>query len=185
MRKPLIFILAVTVAFLLLFYITSKKENASGPCEVQAVVDDQYFKVALQKIRNARKTIDLMMFELVYYPGKHGPSNRLIEALANARKKGVRVRVLMEGGERFLGRKFTEKVFRTTRILQEFGISVHYDRDGETMHSKLMIVDSLWVLVGSTNWSYYSLTKNRETNVLIKSKDLALEFIHYFEKSWR
>ncbi len=185
MRKYAVFLLAIVVSFLILFYLSGKKETVTGPCEARAVVDDEYFRVAIDRILNARKTIDLMMFELVYYPGKHGPSNKLIEALASAKRKGVRVRVLLEGGERFLGKRFAEKVFRTSRLLKDLGIDHHFDRDGETMHAKLMIVDSLWILLGSTNWSYYSLTKNHEANVLIKSRSLALDFINYFEKQWR
>ncbi len=185
MRKSLIFLVAVTLGFLFLFHVTGSRGEAPGSCEARAVLDDRYFKVALDRINRARKTIDLMMFELVYYPGKHGPTNRLIEALASARNRGVRVRVIMEGGESYLGSRFTRKVTRTQRILSDLGIDVHYDRDGQTMHSKLLIIDSLWVLVGSTNWSYYSLTRNREANVLIRSKDLALSFTRYFENTWR
>jgi phosphatidylserine/phosphatidylglycerophosphate/cardiolipin synthase-like enzyme len=49
----------------------------------------------------------------------------------------------------------------------------------------MMIIDSQIVLVGSTNWSHFSLDKNHEANILINSKELAKEYEKYFEEIWK
>lgn len=187
MRKYLLWGSIITVVFLMLFLFAGRlgrKETVSTNCTAKAVLDNEYFSVALNEIKHAKKTIDLMMFELVYYPGRKGPSNQLINALINAKKRGVKVRILIEGGERFLGNRFVRKVRRTIDYIEPFGIDIRRDPGGRTTHSKLLIVDTSNVLVGSTNWSYYSLTKNHETNVFISSKELAKEFTRYFSKIW-
>ena len=188
MKKYILSFSLILLAFALLFIIAGKigkpRNLSYSDCSVRMVVDTDYFKVAGKEIENARKSIDLIMFELVYYPGKNGPSNRLLNGLIKARKRGVRVRVIMEGGERYLGPKFTRKVRRTADFLRFSGIMVRRDGNGQTTHAKLLIIDTTDVLVGSTNWSYYSLTKNHETNVLVKSRNLALQFTNYFDKLW-
>ncbi len=187
MRKYLFWGSIVTVIFLLLFLIAGRlgrNESITANCTVRAVLDNQYFSVALEEIKHAKKTIDLMMFELVYYPGRKGPSNQLINALIDAKKRGVKIRIIVEGGESFLGSRFVRKIRRTIDYIKPFGIDIRRDPGGKTTHSKLLIVDTTDVLVGSTNWSYYSLTKNHETNVLIKSKELAIDFTQYFTKIW-
>ncbi len=187
MRRYLFWGSIVTVFFLLLFLIAGRlgrNEPVASNCTARAVLDNEYFPVALKEIRHAKKTIDLIMFELVYYPGRKGPSNQLINALIDAKKRGVRVRIIVEGGERFLGNRFVKKVRRTIDYIMPFGIDVHRDPGGKTTHSKLLIVDTTDVLVGSTNWSYYSLTNNHETNVLIHSRELAEEFTRYFSQIW-
>ncbi len=187
MRRYLFWGSIVTVFFLLLFLIAGRlgrNEPVASNCTARAVLDNEYFPVALKEIKHAKKTIDLMMFELVYYPGHKGPSNQLINALIDAKKRGVRVRIIVEGGERFLGNRFVRKVRRTIDYIMPFGIHIRRDSRGKTTHSKLLIVDTTDVLVGSTNWSYYSLAKNHETNVLIKSKALAKDFTQYFTKIW-
>ena len=186
MKKSLLLFLSIILVLLVLFFVAGKSENSSNTsdCSARMVVDNQYFSIASKEIDNARKSIDMIMFELVYYPGKHGPSNKLIDKLIKAEKRGVRVRIVMEGGEKYLGARFVRKVRRTADFLKISGISVKRDGGGRTTHAKLLIIDTTDVLIGSTNWSYYSLTKNRETNVLIKSRPFARDFTRYFDKVW-
>jgi len=41
------------------------------------------------------------------------------------------------------------------------------------------------VLIGSTNWSYYSFSKNHESNVIFDDKESAKKFEQYFERVWQ
>ena len=76
-------------------------------------------------------------------------------------------------------RRMNEKV---KNILTRNGIKVYLDSENVTTHSKLIVVDGRYSIVGSTNWSYYALSKNNETNVLIDSEEVAKEYIKYFEE---
>jgi phosphatidylserine/phosphatidylglycerophosphate/cardiolipin synthase-like enzyme len=45
-----------------------------------------------------------------------------------------------------------------------------------------MVVDGQLTLLGSTNWTYYALTTNNETSVLIRSKEVAQALQGYFNR---
>ena len=149
--------------------------------DVQLVTDTQYFQTAQKTIREAKTTIHVMMFEMGYYDDHPNTlSNLLIKELIDAKKRGIRVEVILdvrEGEDRT-----TKRNRRTGKILSEGGVEVIYDSLSKTTHAKLMIVDGKFTLVGSTNWTHYALTNNHEVAVLVKSKEVAKEMIDYFNR---
>jgi phosphatidylserine/phosphatidylglycerophosphate/cardiolipin synthase-like enzyme len=149
--------------------------------DVQLVTDAQYFQVAKKMIQEAKSLIQVMMFEMGYYDRyPNTPSNILIKELIDAKKRGVKVEVILEVRE---GRdRTTERNRNTGKILSSGGVEVIYDPLFKTTHAKLMVVDGQLALVGSTNWTYYALTNNNEVSVLIRSKEVAKEVIDYFNK---
>lgn len=150
------------------------------------VLDRDYYDKALSLIRGADRTIHILMFELFYYP-QHPESktNILLQELVNAHRRGVNVKVCVEGGEDYLGEDFLRKQLRGYRYLKENGVEIRVDPKGVTSHAKLLIVDGRTVLLGSTNWSYHALEKNSETNVLVESPSLASSFEKYFNRIWK
>jgi phosphatidylserine/phosphatidylglycerophosphate/cardiolipin synthase-like enzyme len=52
----------------------------------------------------------------------------------------------------------------------------------ETAHAKAILVDKQYLYIWSENFSTNSLDKNRETWILLKNKDIILQFIQLFEK---
>jgi len=170
----------------LLFFLLSSTFHLSPtfglPAEdVQLVVDSQYFQVAKKIIREAKTSIQIMMFEMGYYDKyPNTPSNLLIKELIAAKRRGVRVEVILEVKE---GRdRTTERNRHTGRILSDEGVGVIYDSLFKTTHAKWMVVDGHLALVGSTNWTYYALTNNNEVSVLIRSKQVAKELVDYFDQ---
>jgi phosphatidylserine/phosphatidylglycerophosphate/cardiolipin synthase-like enzyme len=149
--------------------------------DVQLVIDAQYFQVAKKMIREAKTSIQIMMFEMGYYDKyPHTPSNLLIKELIDAKKRGVKVVVILEVKE---GRdRTTERNRHTGKILSDGGVEVIYDSLFKTTHAKWMVVDGQLALVGSTNWTYYALTNNNEVSVLIRSKQVAKELVDYFNQ---
>jgi phosphatidylserine/phosphatidylglycerophosphate/cardiolipin synthase-like enzyme len=149
--------------------------------DVQLVTDAQYFQVAKKMIQEAKSLIQVMMFEMGYYDRyPNTPSNLLVKELIDAKKRGVKVEVILEVRE---GRdRTTERNRNTGKILSSGGVEVIYDPLFKTTHAKLMVVDGQLALVGSTNWTYYALTNNNEVSVLIRSKEVARELIDYFNR---
>jgi phosphatidylserine/phosphatidylglycerophosphate/cardiolipin synthase-like enzyme len=170
---------------LLLFILLSTLHpplSYSLPAEdVQLVTDAQYFQVARKIIQEAKHSIQVMMFEMGYYDQHpNTPSNLLIKELIEARKRGVKVEVILEVRE---GEDRTTKRNRHTgKILSEGGVEIIYDSLSKTTHAKLMVVDSQLTLLGSANWTFYALTNNNEASALIRSKEVAKELIDYFNK---
>jgi phosphatidylserine/phosphatidylglycerophosphate/cardiolipin synthase-like enzyme len=92
----------------------------------------------------------------------------------------VKVEVLLEVRE---GEDRTAKRNRHTgKILSDGGVEVIYDSLFKTTHAKCMVVDGKLTLLGSTNWTYYALTKNNEASVLIRSKEVAKAILDYFNQ---
>jgi phosphatidylserine/phosphatidylglycerophosphate/cardiolipin synthase-like enzyme len=149
--------------------------------DVNVVANEQYFKVAQELIKGAKHSIRVMMFEMSYYKSRtSSPTNVLIRELINARKRGVKVEVILEMKD---GEDRTTKNNRQSgKILSEGGVDVIYDSPSKTTHTKVIIVDEQLTLLGSTNWTYSALSDNNEVSVLIRSKDVAKELIGYFNK---
>jgi phosphatidylserine/phosphatidylglycerophosphate/cardiolipin synthase-like enzyme len=149
--------------------------------DVQLVTDAQYFQVAKKMIQEAKSLIQVMMFEMGYYDRyPNTPSNLLVKELIDAKKRGVKVEVILEVRE---GRdRTTERNRNTGKILSSGGVEVIYDPLFKTTHAKLMVVDGQLALVGSTNWTYYALTNNNEVSVLIRSKEVAKVLVDYFNQ---
>jgi cardiolipin synthase len=149
--------------------------------DVQLVMDIQYFQVAKKMIQEAKLSIQVMMFEMGYYDrNPNTPSNLLIKGLINAKKRGVKVEVMLEVRE---GEDRTAKRNRHTgKILSEGGVAVIYDSLFKTTHAKFMVVDGKLSLLGSTNWTYSALTNNNEVSVLIRSKEVARALTDYFNR---
>jgi phosphatidylserine/phosphatidylglycerophosphate/cardiolipin synthase-like enzyme len=174
-------IFSIILSFLILFTFHIYLSFALPADDVQLVADAQYFQIAKKLIQEAKNSVQVMMFEMGYYDRyPNTPSNLLIKELIDARKRGVKVEVILDVKE---GRDRTSDRNRQTgKILSEGGITVIYDPLFKTTHAKWMAADGQWVLVGSTNWTYYALTNNNEVSVLIRSKELAKELIDYFNR---
>jgi phosphatidylserine/phosphatidylglycerophosphate/cardiolipin synthase-like enzyme len=122
-----------------------------------------------------------MMFEMGYYDQhSNTPSNLLVKELINAKKRAIKVEVILDARE---GEDRTTKRNRHTgKILSDGGVEVIFDPLIKTTHAKSMVVDGRLTLLGSTNWTYYALSNNNEVSVLIQSKELAKALIEYFNR---
>jgi phosphatidylserine/phosphatidylglycerophosphate/cardiolipin synthase-like enzyme len=169
--------------FLIFLLSTSCVPSSVGlPAEdVQIVTDAQYVQTAMKMMQGSKISIWVMMFEMEYYD-EHpdSPSNLLIKELIGAKKRGVKVEVILEVRE---DADRTSKRNRLTgKRLSDGGVGVTYDSLSKTTHAKLMIVDEHLTLVGSTNWTYYALTHNHEVSVLVRSREVAKELMSYFNQ---
>ena len=167
--------------FLSLFPFFVAPSSALPADDVQLVIDAQYFQVAKKMIQDAKTSIQIMMFEMGYYDKyPNTPSNLLIKELIAAKRRGVKVEVILEVKD---GRdRTTERNRHTGKILSDGGVGVIYDSLFRTTHAKWMVVDGYLALVGSTNWTYYALTNNNEVAVLVRSKPVAKGLADYFDR---
>ena len=95
---------------------------------------------------------------------------RLFQALRDAGKDGVDVRVLVPGSSDLpLIRNLTRIGYRD---LLGSGVRI-YEWDGPMLHAKTIICDDRWVRVGSSNLNPSSLLGNYELDVLIEDPRLA------------
>jgi cardiolipin synthase len=171
----------IILSFFLLLLFNPPPSYPLPAEDIQLVMDDQYFPIAKKMISEAKSSIQVMMFEMGYYDQyPDTPSNLLIKDLIDAKKRGVKVEVILEARE---GEdRTTQRNRYTGKILSKGGVEVIYDSLSKTTHAKFMVVDGQLTLLGSTNWTYSALTNNNEASVLVRSKEVARTFIDYFNR---
>ncbi len=108
------------------------------------------------------------------------PDQLTSRALMDAARRGVRVKIVTPGEH-----MDADTVKRASRArwgeLLEAGIEIHQYQP--TMyHCKVMIVDGLWVSVGSTNFDTRSFSLNDEANLNIFNASFASRQIEIFEQ---
>ncbi len=138
--------------------------------------DRGYFPVVYDALQGAQESIHIASFELKYYL-KYPESNQntLVEALLDAHRRGVDVRIIVDE---------YSKENNAFEYLRDKGVPIRYDGKDVTTHAKLIIIDGEVVVLGSTNFSYYGLDRNNEANVLIVSGHVADYFEKYFLELW-
>lgn len=148
-----------------------------APAEATVLADAAYQGALRGKIRGAKRRI-ICAFYLFKAVDRRGNVPALLAAdLADAQRRGVDVRVILEGGD---------EVGRENRAVAGYlarkGVKVVFPRGGRTTHAKSVVIDDRFVLIGSHNLSHAALTKNRELSVLLDSPELAAQVTRYLEE---
>ena len=107
------------------------------------------------------------------------PTRIIQKAIKEALKKGVKVEIMIPGKSDI---KFTpDAAFYIANKLRKKGADI-YVYNGGFHHSKIMMVDSIYCTVGSTNLNSRSLRFDYEVNAFIFDKGTTQELISIFEK---
>jgi cardiolipin synthase len=95
---------------------------------------------------------------------------RLFQALRDAARDGVDVRMLVPGSSDLpLVRNLSRIGYRE---LLRSGVRI-YEWDGPMLHAKTIVADGRWVRIGSSNLNPSSLIGNYELDVLVEDRSLA------------
>jgi cardiolipin synthase A/B len=126
----------------------------------------------LLSLAAARKSILLSMSYFV-------PDEVATEMLVAAVKRGVAVRVIVPGPH-----IDGEVVRRASRAkwgpLLRAGVEI-YEYQPTMFHCKVMVVDEVWTLVGSTNFDNRSFALNDEANLNVYDRAFAMQQVRIFE----
>lgn len=107
------------------------------------------------------------------------PDDLSVASIADARKRGVDVELILPGTK--IDSELTRKASRSRwGDLLEAGVEI-YEYRPTMYHCKVMVVDDLWVSVGSTNFDNRSFRLNDEANLNVYDADLAREQTKVFE----
>lgn len=156
----------------------SPPEDAGAGYSVQLLTDgggdrrDPIYESYLLALRAARKSVRLGMAYFV-------PNARLCAALEEARRRGVRVEVIVPGGYMDSWPVTPASRKRWGRLLRA-GVRIH-EFQPAMYHAKVLVVDDVWVCAGSANWDNRSLRLNEEANFHVQSESFAAAAIRQFE----
>lgn len=127
----------------------------------------------LMSITAAAESIDLSASYFI-------PDEIAKQTLAAAARRGVRVRIIVPGPHMDV-----DIVRHASRAnwgeLFEAGVEIH-EYQPTMFHCKVIVVDGLWVSVGSTNFDNRSFSVNDETNLNVYDAAFAQRQIEVFER---
>ena len=138
-----------------------------GTPAVKAVTNEEYLPEAISIIEQATERVRLVHYEL----HDDATIDQVVSALNKAVDRGVDVQVLLEGDLDFNTNRVTE--------LQINGCTARLDSGARTTHVKLIVADGVHVLIGSSNLSWSSVTKNNESNIRIDDTQVGAYFEAY------
>ena len=126
--------------------------------------------LALQLVDTATSTLDLELYVLT--------DTGVVHAVERAHRRGVRVRVLLDPGQR--------PSDGPAAALQAAGVPLRlYRSSGEKLHAKLGVADGRRVLFGSANWTSGGFERNHELDVLIlDAPAVAAEMTAMVDADW-
>ncbi len=129
------------------------------------------------EINSARETIDVAVYDFTSRP--------LSKALVRAKKRGVKIRVILDRQANGPSNRYTKYTF-----LKNNGINVHFaiphiawNREG-LMHNKFAIIDGDVVITGSANWTASAFKINDENVLIIHRADIANAYEKEFQYLW-
>ncbi|MBA5980648.1 cardiolipin synthase ClsB [Pseudomonas sp. MD195_PC81_125] len=116
--------------------------------------------VYLHALRRAKRRV--VIANAYFFPGY-----RLLRELRNAARRGVEVRLILQGQPDMLVAKLAARM--TYDYLLKAGVQIH-EYCQRPLHGKVALVDEEWSTVGSSNLDPLSLSLNLEANVLIRDR---------------
>ncbi len=126
--------------------------------------------------------------------GKKKVRSVLLDAVVAAARRGIEVRVLVDGKGYQLDPDAPDGNDDTVRYLNALAGAEGLDLrakvvDLDTLglskiHAKGVIVDDEWVFVGSQNWSENSFRANREVGVMVHAPAVAGYYLKLFWRDW-
>lgn len=124
-------------------------------------IEDAY----LQAIAEAEE--DILLANAYFLPGR-----RFRRALREAKKRGVRVTILLQGRIEYrLLHYATQALYG--KMLRD-GIRI-FEYRNSFLHAKVAVIDRQWATVGSSNIDPFSLLLAREANVVVRDIHFAAE----------
>ena len=108
------------------------------------------------------------------------PDRALRKALVNLVRRGVAVSVIVPG--RITDQRWVR--YASRRMWGELltaGVRIHEYRPGMT-HAKVLVVDELWSVLGTTNIDNRSFEHNDEVNLAMRDQELAARLLRDYER---
>ncbi|MEX0163397.1 cardiolipin synthase ClsB [Pseudomonas brassicacearum] len=117
-------------------------------------------EVYLQVLRSAQRRV--VIANAYFFPGY-----RLLREIRNAARRGVEVRLILQGQPDMMIAKLAARMLYS--YLLKAGVAI-YEYCERPLHGKVALVDEDWSTVGSSNLDPLSLSLNLEANVLIRDR---------------
>lgn len=112
-------------------------------------------EVIIHELGQAKATVDVQVYSFT--------SARIAEALLEAKKRGVRVRVVLDKSQ-------TSAQYSSATFFHNQSVPCFIDSSHAIAHNKVMIIDSSTVITGSFNFTKAAEKSNAENLLIIRGK---------------
>ena len=116
--------------------------------------------------------------EYIYIPAYLITHKGITQALINAHKRGIDIKIILDANNCAM-KKSTHKQLRGA------GIQVKIENYAGKLHSKTMIIDNKYLVIGSMNFSNSGENKNDENTLIIENQDFAKNYRNFFLYLWK
>ena len=138
---------------------------------------DNYHEETLRLIQSAEE--ELLIQNQTFNAPKdfHHKLRELMDAVIERQRRGVEVKIIFRLMKSADARANLEK-------LKDYGFDTSVIKVQKNCHTKGIIVDRRWVLLGSQNWSNDGVSVNRDASLLFDDPPLANYFRDIFDHDW-
>ena len=123
----------------------------------------------IPRIKKAEKYIYIPAFFITDY--------KFSEELISAKKRGVDVRIITDALS-------ASNKYSKHEEMRRAGISVKTENYAGKMHTKTIVLDDEYIIMGSMNFSYSGNNKNDENLIVLKNKEAAVFLKNFFLYLW-
>lgn len=153
-------------------------------CSVIGILQgSEYYEWLGDAIDKTDTKIEMAMFHAAMPTDNH-PTKDLVHKLIDAKNRGVEVRVLLDRDREEDPYKSTVINTKALDALKAGGVDARFDSEENLLHSKFLVLDSEYAVVGSHNWSAGSYFHYDDRSIVIKSQEFAQELQQRFEALW-
>jgi len=107
------------------------------------------------------------------------PDDQILDALTEAAGRGVDVKIILPSTSDSSLALYAAR-YNYSELLKS-GVKL-FERRNALLHAKTAVIDGVWSTVGSTNMDFWSLLSDDEVNVVILSREFAIEMEKMFAK---
>jgi len=154
-------IACLAVSFLLFFSANLQAGRPSTDEQVYFSPKGGCTTAIIKNLDQAEKSVLVQAYSFTSKP--------IAEALVNAHRRGVKVKVLLDKSQRRAKGSQLD-------LLVASGIPVNIDTKHSIAHNKVMIIDGATVLTGSFNFTNAAEDKNAENLLVVRDKAIAKKY---------
>jgi phosphatidylserine/phosphatidylglycerophosphate/cardiolipin synthase-like enzyme len=136
------------------------------------IIGANYAKEVCALLDTAKTTIEILMYDWVWYKADFSCDMSLVNsALVRAVRRGVKIRAITNKSD-------------ITEQLNLLGIEARPWGKSKAMHAKVLIVDSLFCVIGSHNLTQNAMGLNIEISVRVLDENIGNSLTNYFNSLW-
>lgn len=146
------------------------KNKTDSDIQIYFSPKDKGVSAIIPLIENSKKYVYIPAFLITH--------KQLAQSLINASDRGVSVKIILDSTN-------THSSSSKMKLFRQHGIQVKTENFAGKLHSKSIIIDDLYTVIGSMNFSRSGESANDENLLIIKNPEIAKFYKTFFQYLWK